>query len=109
MGYEPANRQTTSDFLVSVTDPNGRNVRSGVLSLPRTADEFAAYFKKSSFGTTNRNEMDDYSLNFVGKPNHASAYMESAQAEHAKHTRPARWVHCPLVVHDDDLVIFSLL
>ncbi|KAG6897004.1 hypothetical protein C0992_004715 [Termitomyces sp. T32_za158] len=89
MGYEPANRQTTSDFLVSVTDPNGRNVRSGVVSLPRTADEFAEYFKKSSFGIANRHEMDDYSLHFVGKPNHASAYMESAQAEHAKHTRPS--------------------
>ncbi|KAG6840031.1 hypothetical protein H0H93_004828, partial [Arthromyces matolae] len=24
MGYEPANRQTTADFLVAVTDPNGR-------------------------------------------------------------------------------------
>ncbi|KAG6860184.1 hypothetical protein C0995_014729 [Termitomyces sp. Mi166 len=89
MGYEPANRQTTSDFLVSVTDPHGRIVRSGVISLPRTADEFAEYFKKSSFGIANRNEMDDHSSQFVGKPSHASAYMESAQAEHAKHTRPA--------------------
>ncbi|KAG5727434.1 Brefeldin A resistance protein [Termitomyces sp. T112] len=88
MGYEPANRQTTSDFLVAVTDPNGRIVRPGVISLPRTADEFAEHFKKSSFGIANRNEMDDR-LQFVGRANYASAYMESAQAEHANHTRPA--------------------
>ncbi|KAG6843984.1 hypothetical protein H0H87_010943 [Tephrocybe sp. NHM501043] len=87
MGYEPANRQTTSDFLVSVTDPNGRTVREGVTSLPRTADEFAEHFRKSPLGQANRNEMDDYSSRFVGKPNRVSAYMESAQAEHAKHTR----------------------
>ncbi|KAG6865226.1 hypothetical protein C0991_004284 [Blastosporella zonata] len=89
MGYEPANRQTTSDFLVSVTDPNGRVVRPGVMSLPRTAEEFAEHFRRSPLGEVNRNEMDDYSSRFVGKPNYASAYKESAHAEHAKHTRLA--------------------
>ncbi|KAG6901006.1 hypothetical protein C0995_002576 [Termitomyces sp. Mi166 len=88
MGYEPANRQTTSDFLVSVTDPNGRIVRPGVMSLPRTAGEFAKYFKKSSFGIANRNEIDDYTLQLVGKPDGALAYKESSQAEHSKYTRP---------------------
>ncbi|KAG6909483.1 hypothetical protein DXG01_017205 [Tephrocybe rancida] len=89
MGYEPAPRQTTSDFLVSVTDPNGRTARAGVTSLPRTAQEFADHFKRSPLGETNRHNMDDYSSRFVGKPNRASAYMESAQAEHSKHTRMA--------------------
>ncbi|KAH0589276.1 hypothetical protein H2248_005039 [Termitomyces sp. 'cryptogamus'] len=89
MGYEPANRQTTSDFLVSVTDPNARIVRPGITSLPRTAGEFAQYFKKSSFGIANRNEINDYTSQFVGKRNIALAYKESAQAEHAKYTRPA--------------------
>ncbi|KAG6822681.1 hypothetical protein H0H93_005085 [Arthromyces matolae] len=33
--------------------------------------------------------MDEYSAQFVGKVDHATAYMQSAVAEHAKHTRPA--------------------
>ncbi|KAG6909484.1 hypothetical protein DXG01_017206 [Tephrocybe rancida] len=87
--YEPAPRQTTSDFLVSVTDPNGRTARAGVTSLPRTAQEFADHFKRSPLGETNRHNINDYSSRFVGKPNRASAYMESAQAEHSKYTRMA--------------------
>ncbi|KAF8069062.1 pleiotropic drug resistance ABC transporter [Lyophyllum atratum] len=89
MGYEPANRQTTADFLVSVTDPNGRIQRPGLNSVPRTADEMAEYFKNSPLGLANREDMDDYMSKFVGKPKRASQYIESAQAEHAKHVRPA--------------------
>ncbi|KAG5650930.1 hypothetical protein H0H81_010505 [Sphagnurus paluster] len=89
MGYEPANRQTTADFLVSVTDPNARIVRPGIQSLPRTADEFAEYFKKSSLGATNREDIQLYKNQFVGKAENASAYIASAQAEHAKHVREA--------------------
>jgi ATP-binding cassette subfamily G (WHITE) protein 2 (SNQ2) len=29
VGYQPANQQTTLDFLVTVTDPNARIVREG--------------------------------------------------------------------------------
>ncbi|KAG6829831.1 hypothetical protein H0H92_003374 [Tricholoma furcatifolium] len=86
MGYQPANRQTTSDFLVSVTDPNGRTVREGATAVPRTADEFAEYFKKSPLGVANRKEMDEY-LSQFNQSNHATTYMESAHAEHANHTR----------------------
>ncbi|GLB42209.1 putative ABC transporter superfamily, ABCG family. PDR (TC 3.A.1.205) subfamily protein [Lyophyllum shimeji] len=89
MGYQPANRQTTADFLVSVTDPKGRIERQGVKTPPRTADEFAEYFKNSPLGAANREAMDSYTAQFVGKPKRASAYIESAQAEHARHVRPA--------------------
>jgi len=42
MGYEPASRQTTADFLVAVTDPFGRIERSDILPIaPRTAVDFA--------------------------------------------------------------------
>ncbi|KAF5379148.1 hypothetical protein D9615_006042 [Tricholomella constricta] len=89
MGYEPANRQTTADFLVSVTDPRGRISRPGVLTLPRTADEFAEHFKRSPLGAANREDRELYMSQFVGKPKRASAYIESAQAEQAKHVRRA--------------------
>lgn len=86
MGYEPANRQTTADFLVTTTDPNGRIPRAGVEpgSIPRSASEFAEYFKHSDPGNANRKDIDSYRAEFVGVPQRASAYMESAREEQAK-------------------------
>jgi ATP-binding cassette, subfamily G (WHITE), member 2, SNQ2 len=88
MGYEPANRQTTPDFLVAVTDPNGRIVRSGVdpASIPRTAEEFAAYFLASDMGKLNRQDMESYELEHVGKPERVEQFKQSYRAEHARHT-----------------------
>ncbi|KAF8638207.1 hypothetical protein AX16_010553 [Volvariella volvacea WC 439] len=86
MGYEPANRQTTPDFLVAVTDPNARIPRAGVLSAPRTAEEFEDYFKRSGAGKINREDIESYEADFVGKPERAAAYIESVRAEHAKGT-----------------------
>ncbi|KAF7763700.1 hypothetical protein Agabi119p4_8237 [Agaricus bisporus var. burnettii] len=84
MGYEPANRQTTADFLVAVTDPDSRTPRSGVTRLPRTAEEFAQYFTDSDLGKQNRREIQDYMNEFVGKPERANAYRQSARKEVAK-------------------------
>lgn len=84
MGYEPANRQTTADFLVSVTNPMARIPRPGVASIPRTAAEFAAYFNQSELGGANKADIDSYHAKFVGKPERVVAYTKSAQEEHAK-------------------------
>jgi ATP-binding cassette subfamily G (WHITE) protein 2 (SNQ2) len=59
--------------------------------MPRTAAEFADYFKKSKLGEANRADMESYELEFVNKPNLALEYMESAQAEHARGFKKARW------------------
>ena len=84
MGYEPANRQTTPDFLVAVTDPNARIAREGHESrVPRTADEFVEHYRKSNIWQINQADMDAYLNEFVGKPQSALAYRESAWAEHA--------------------------
>jgi len=84
MGYEPANRQTTPDFLVAVTDPKARIIREGYESrVPRTADEFAECYLRSYVGLVNQGDMDAYLNDFVGKPQNALAYRESAWAEHA--------------------------
>ncbi|CDO77419.1 hypothetical protein BN946_scf184857.g26 [Trametes cinnabarina] len=86
MGYEPANRQTTADFLVAVTDPNGRIVRKGYESrVPRTADEFVEYFRRSEISRANEEDIASYRDEFVGKPERVTAYKASAKAEHAKH------------------------
>ncbi|OBZ76087.1 Brefeldin A resistance protein [Grifola frondosa] len=87
MGYEPANRQTTADFLVAVTDPYGRITRSGFEArAPRTALEFAEYFKRSDVARLNREDMDAYMEEFVGKPARAHEFKKSVKAEHAKHS-----------------------
>ncbi|KAI0265431.1 ABC-2 type transporter-domain-containing protein [Gloeopeniophorella convolvens] len=84
LGYEPAHRQTTADFLVAVTDPSARIVRDGFESrVPRSAAEFAAAFMASGPGQQNRADMDAYRQEFVGKPERALAYKQSAKAEHA--------------------------
>ncbi|KAF9479336.1 pleiotropic drug resistance ABC transporter [Pholiota conissans] len=89
MGYEPANRQTTADFLVAVTDPNGRIPREGFTNQPRTAAEFAEYFRKSEAGRANRAELEAYLDEFVDKPDKKQAYVQSARAEFAKRSRKA--------------------
>ncbi|KAG6908741.1 hypothetical protein DXG01_003445 [Tephrocybe rancida] len=87
MGYQPANRQTTPDFLVAVTDPNGRTPRPDFGPIPRTADEFAQHFLQSDIGKMNRLDMGLYRDSFIGVPERAQAYGQSARAEHAKRTR----------------------
>lgn len=87
MGYEPADRQTTADFLVAVTDPNGRITRPGIMPPPpRNAAEFEAHYQKSDIKQQNREDMAAYREEFVGQPNRMSAYRQSAWAEHAHHT-----------------------
>lgn len=86
MGYQPANRQTTADFLVAVTDPCGRKERDE-MHPPRTATEFATQFLKSTIGQANRDDMAAYQSEFVGKVDRASRYIDSVRAEHAKHVR----------------------
>lgn len=106
LGYEPANRQTTADFLVAgklptmprtrarglndlhiVTDPNGRIPRSDVLNRPRKASEFAQAFLSSPFCEQNRRDMLQYEAEYVGNPTRQSQYRTSAHMEHARHAR----------------------
>lgn len=49
MGWHRPPRQTPAEFLTAVTDPNGRKPRLGVdhSTLPKTADEFEAYWHAS--------------------------------------------------------------
>lgn len=49
MGFECPERQTTADFLTSLSSPSERTVRKGFEHLvPRTPDEFAARWKQSA-------------------------------------------------------------
>jgi ATP-binding cassette subfamily G (WHITE) protein 2 (SNQ2) len=84
MGYEPQDRQTTADFLVSVTNPSGRKIRDGFEGkVPGTSEEMAAAFLASSLGQLNRDSVENYRFHNVGKPERMDAYRQSAVMEHA--------------------------
>jgi ATP-binding cassette subfamily G (WHITE) protein 2 (SNQ2) len=95
MGYVPANRQTTPDFLVSVTDPNGRTAAdepqgasgSNSRPIPRNALEFEAYYRDSEIRKINLEDIQSYKSEFVDKENLVQSYKESARQEKARHTR----------------------
>ncbi|KAL4942605.1 hypothetical protein BDV06DRAFT_235334 [Aspergillus oleicola] len=60
MGYHCPDRQTTPDFLTSLTSPSERQVRSGFEQVvPRTADEFAARWQQSQL---RKNLLQDIAL-----------------------------------------------
>ena len=91
MGYVPANRQTTPDFLVSVTDPLGRTTKEDNSGshhpIPQTSLEFEEYYKNSEIMKMNLEDIRSYKVENVDKPDRKVAYKESAKAEHARHTR----------------------
>ena len=89
MGYQPTNRQTTSDFLLAVTDPNCRILRPGVGGQPRSAEEFAEYFRGSNIAELGRDDMKRYREECVGSRERIDAYKESALAERADNARNA--------------------
>ena len=69
-----------------MTDPNGRIARPGqTLLTPRTAAEFADYFRNSLLGDMNRQDMAQYRGLYVAQPALRRAYLESARAERARH------------------------
>lgn len=101
--YEPANRQTTADFLVAATDPGGRIPRPGVLRRPQTAIEFAEHFKNSKLGKLNREEVESYITEFVGKPDRADAFRQSARQEIAKGINKGRCAWFLIILRDSIL------
>ncbi|KAJ6512909.1 pleiotropic drug resistance ABC transporter [Mycena sanguinolenta] len=94
LGYEPqAERQTTPDFIVSVTDPVGRIVRAGLTpaedqARPRTSAELAQRFLESELMAQNLEDINNYKLECApGSTDRIEKYKRSAEAEHAKGTR----------------------
>ncbi len=91
MGYAPANRQTTADFLVAVTDPLGRKQRKNYDPsvhgpLPQTPAEFESYYRNSDLRRRNLEDLEAYKRDFV-KQEKSHAYLESAVAEHGRFSR----------------------
>lgn len=65
MGWECPPRQTTGDFLTSVTNPTERKVREGFENkVPRTSEEFEKYWKASEHRKRLMEEIEEHEAEF---------------------------------------------
>ncbi|KAF9555317.1 pleiotropic drug resistance ABC transporter [Agrocybe pediades] len=87
LGYEPAHRQTTSDFLVAVTDPNARIPRKIDSPIPRTCSEFAYAYLNSYSGQRNMEEIASYRSSSSADVSRREGYTKSAREEHEAQRR----------------------
>lgn len=88
MGYECPQRQTTADFLTSLTNPEERIVKPGFEDkVPRTSVEFETYWKKSPEYSNLITEIDTH-MATVEKGDHKETYHNAHIARQSKHLSP---------------------
>ncbi|CCT70367.1 probable ABC1 transport protein [Fusarium fujikuroi] len=88
LGFECPARQTTPDFLTSMTAPNERIVRDGFKGkVPRTPDEFATAWRNSAEYKALQVEIEDYKVAHPINGPDAEAFRASKQAQQAKRQR----------------------
>ncbi|KKK21251.1 hypothetical protein AOCH_004898 [Aspergillus ochraceoroseus] len=88
MGFECPERQTTADFLTSLTSPAERIVRKGYEgSVPQTPDEFAAAWKSSAAYAQLMRDLDEYHQEFPLGGESVGKFIESRKAMQAKNMR----------------------
>lgn len=88
MGFDCPPRQTTADFLTSMTSPAERVVRPGwEARVPRTSDEFAQRWQGSPQRKALLKEIDEYDAKFPIGGQHLEQFKASRRAQQAKHQR----------------------
>ncbi|CDK25256.1 unnamed protein product [Kuraishia capsulata CBS 1993] len=88
MGYDCPPRQTTADFLTSLTNPSERVAKPGFENkVPKTPKEFSDYWRNSPEFVELTEEVDAYIQDH--KVNNATTeFLESKVARQSNHTRP---------------------
>lgn len=88
MGFYCPDRQTTADFLTSLTNPAERRIRHGYEHLvPKTPDEFAARWKASPERQTLLGEIEAYQAEYPIGGEQLQKFGESRKAQKAKGSR----------------------
>lgn len=88
MGYDCPQRQTTADFLTSLTNPAERIVFPGYEDkVPRTPVQFEEYWKKSPQYAALVKDIDEH-MSKVASTNNRSEYHESHVARQSRHISP---------------------
>ncbi|KAK9454812.1 ABC-2 type transporter-domain-containing protein [Dipodascopsis uninucleata] len=86
MGFDCPARQTTGDFLTSLTNPAERIIRPGWENrVPRTADEFAQRWKESAYRQEIVQEINDFNAEYpISGPNLGDfiKYRKASQSDH---------------------------
>ena len=89
MGWKCPQRQTTADFLTSLTNPAEREPLPGYEDkVPRTAQEFETYWKNSPEYAELTKEIDEYFVE-CERSNTGETYCESHVAKQSNNTRPS--------------------
>lgn len=89
MGWECPSRQTTGDFLTSVTNPTERRVRAGYeKKAPRTPAEFENYWKQSQYYKELKREIREHEEEFPMGGKTLEEFRVSRKEMQAKHVRP---------------------
>ncbi|KAJ9253878.1 hypothetical protein DTO195F2_6855 [Paecilomyces variotii] len=90
MGFHCPDRQTTADFLTSLTNPEERQIRPGFEArVPHTPDEFAARWKESPERQSLLSEIEAYEAEYPLGGEKLKEFAISRAAEKAKGT-PAK-------------------
>ncbi|KAG2420320.1 ABC transporter CDR4 [Aspergillus terreus] len=90
MGFDCPDRQTTADFLTSLTSPTERRARKGFEHLvPRTPDEFAERWQQSAERKQLLADIEAFRNEFPIGGNKQEEFSRSRAAEKAKATRAA--------------------
>lgn len=88
MGFECPERQTTADFLTSVTSPSERTVKSGYENkVPRTPDEFAAAWRNSTAFANLMRQIEEYKAEYPTLGPSYEQFLDSRKAAQAKSQR----------------------
>ncbi|KAL5002713.1 ABC-2 type transporter-domain-containing protein [Aspergillus recurvatus] len=89
MGYYCPPRQTTGDFLTSVTNPQERKAREGMeKQVPRTPEEFEAYWKNSHYYAELQQEIAEHLEEFPVGGEVEQTFDQAKRYRQAKHVRP---------------------
>ncbi|GKZ71138.1 hypothetical protein AnigIFM60653_003613 [Aspergillus niger] len=88
MGFECPERQTTADFLTSLTSPAERIVKPGYEGkVPRTPDEFASAWKSSEAYSKLKRQIAEYNQEYAIGGESLGKFIESRKAMQSKNQR----------------------
>ncbi|KAJ5677168.1 uncharacterized protein N7477_002801, partial [Penicillium maclennaniae] len=89
MGWKCPSLQTTGDFLTSVTNPQERTALKGMENkVPRTPDDFAAYWEKSPHYVNLKKEIAHYREEYPLGGAAGQEFDETKRLRQATHVRP---------------------
>lgn len=118
MGWSIPPRQTVGDFLTSVTNPQERKAREGMKDkVPRTSEEFEAYWRKSPEYAALLKAIDQYESEYPLGGHGQEDVTAGKRMEQAKHVRqgspylisvPMQLKLCMIRAYQRSVNIFSI-